>query len=572
MIAFLPTIIIHGAKAIQGGGKVRPNAVRAVPRSWRRRAAVRREQERRRALKAAAAKFRDENEEQTEAARQWYQASARSGLRLFQFEKYAIDTFELPSLLGRWKDGRVNPLVSTFDVVNSLVHAALFRTRSINALEGELKDENFQRILGFTPTPGEKIFTAEPVTATLDTLDLEHAEKSILDVFWKAERNKVFRQGWFGGRRIAAIDGWESHCSYLRHCNTCLTREIEFGQKREDGTRATRTQYYHRYVVAFLVGPSTEVVLGLVPLRTRQQRIEAGEKDAERDEGEETAARRLLDKLHTEYGTFIDMFLLDGLYADGPTFTKIVNDLNYSAIVILKNPAHQPLKYAEGIFAAMDGPTEVVVEDEHGEKIEFWDIDNVTAMPNYDGPVRVIKAVVHKNEPTAQPHEVKSRQQRRREKREQDKSERKALAAQSLSISTSQAPAATNDKPEPQTQSPTSTWSFALIGDKARKLPRKIAHRAIRGRWHIEDTLFHQWVTHWNLGHVYRHTPNALMAILLIWTLVFNLLQIFLYHHLRRLRVPKDHSDTIRDMVEKMKRQMAILTEPVPWFRLLDSS
>lgn len=36
-----------------------------------------------------------------------------------------------------------------------------------------------------------------------------------------------------------------------------------------------------------------------------------------------------------------------------------------------------------------------------------------------------------------------------------------------------------------------------------------------RSKWHLENTGFGQWVKYWNLGRVYRRTPNAIMAILL---------------------------------------------------------
>jgi hypothetical protein len=90
-----------------------------------------------------------------------------------------------------------------------------------------------------------------------------------------------------------------------------------------------------------------------------------------------------------------------------------------------------------------------------------------------------------------------------------------------------------------------STWCFAIIGQRARQLARQTALRIIRARWHIENTAFHQWICYWNLGHVFRHTQNALMAILLLWTLAFNLLQLFIYRRLGRSRRPKDPTDTI---------------------------
>ena len=66
-----------------------------------------------------------------------------------------------------------------------------------------------------------------------------------------------------------------------------------------------------------------------------------------------------------------------------------------------------------------------------------------------------------------------------------------------------------------------------------------------------------------------RHAQNALMAILRLWILAFNLLQLFLYRRLGRCRRPKDPTDTIRHIVEVMLREMATLPAPVPWATLL---
>ena len=70
-----------------------------------------------------------------------------------------------------------------------------------------------------------------------------------------------------------------------------------------------------------------------------------------------------------------------------------------------------------------------------------------------------------------------------------------------------------------------------------------------------------------------RHTQNALLAVLLLWTLAFNLLQLFIYRRLGRCRRPKDPIDTIRHIVEVMLRDVATLPAPIPWATfLLDTS
>lgn len=62
------------------------------------------------------------------------------------------------------------------------------------------------------------------------------------------------------------------------------------------------------------------------------------------------------------------------------------------------------------------------------------------------------------------------------------------------------------------------------------------------------------------------------MAVLLLWTLAFNLLQLFVFRRLGRCRRPKDPTDTIRNIVEVMLRDLATLSEPIPWTALLNTS
>ncbi len=151
--------------------------------------------------------------------------------------------------------------------------------------------------------------------------------------------------------------------------------------------------------------------------------------------------------------------------------------------------------------------------------MEFWDVDEIETLNSYKGKVRAVRALV--------------------------------------------------TKPD---QDPT-TWCFAIIGQRARQLGRRTALQIMRSRWHIENTAFNQWIRYWNLGHVFRHTQNALSAVLLLWTLAFNLLQMFVYRRLGRRRRPKDSTDTIRHIVEVMLRDMATLPKPIPWATfLLDTS
>jgi hypothetical protein len=429
--------------------------------------------------------------------------------KLHQFEKYACNVFGLPDLLASLVDTRRRPKIPTFDVVNSLFHAAVLRIPSINALEGDLKDSDFQKLIGRPPTPEVKAFSADVVANVLDKLELDGIRNVIEDVIGKAERNKTFRDG-YGSLRCVAIDGWEPFSSYDRHCPNCLVRKVKV--KRKGGENEEVEQYYHRYVVAMLLGPVLDVVLGIEPV-LNEEALRDREADHEGHEGELTAGRRLIDNLHETYGGFIDAFVGDALYACGPVMTQLEN-YGYGGFLVLKKEKNEPFKEARNLWE-IEGPCEKCEDPERKEQVEFWDVDGIETLETYKGKVRAIRAVV--------------------------------------------------TKPE---EDPT-TWCFAIIGQRARQLSRPTALRIIRARWHIENTAFDQWVQYWNLSHVFRHTDNALGAVLLLWTLAFDLLQLFIYRRLGRSRRPKDPTDTIRHLVEVMLREVALLPEPIPWATLL---
>jgi len=429
--------------------------------------------------------------------------------KLHQFEKYVSNVFGLPDLLASLVDTRRAPKIPTFDVVNSLFHTAVLRIPSLNALEGDLKTEDFQKLIGRQPTP-RKAFSAEVVANVLDKLQLEGIGNANEDLIHQAERNKAFRDD-YGSLRCVAIDGWEPISSYKRHCPHCLIRKVK--KKGADGETEIVEQYYHSYVVALLLGPVIDVVLGIEPVRS-EEALRDTDPDHEGHEGELTAGRRLIDRLHETYGGFIDAIVGDALYANGPVMTQLTH-YGYGGFLVLKKEKDEPFKEALQLWE-IQGRCQSGDDAERKEHVEFWDVDEIETLDTYPGKIRAIRAEVTK----------------------------------------------------PDQQKPT-TWCFAIIGPRARQISRQTALQITRARWHIENTAFHQWLAHWNLGHVFRHGQNALSAILLLWTFAFNLLQFFVYRRLGRSRRPTDPADTIRHIVEVMLREVATLPAPIPWATLL---
>jgi hypothetical protein len=464
----------------------------------------------------SGAKYKGCCREQDEVLRREQRAAAlpewieKSRGKLQQFEKYASNVFDLPGLLASLRDQRRRPKISTFDVANSLLHTAVLRIPSLNALEGDLKKSDFQMLIGREPMPEVKAFSAEVVSNVLDKFKLDSIRNTIEEVIHKAERNKAFRDG-YGPLRCVAIDGWEPFSSYQRHCPHCLVRLVEV--KQADGKVQKVEQYYHRYVVALLLGPVLDVVLGIESVRN-EEALRDSDADHKGHEGELAAGRRLIQWLHQTYGGFIDAIVADALYAVGPVMTEVTN-YGYGAFLVLKKENNEPFKEALKLWE-MEGSCESCEDRDRQEQVQFWDVDNLETLDSYPGQVRAIRAVVTK------PNQEKPR-----------------------------------------------TWCFAIVGERARRVSRSLALRIIRARWHIENTCFHQWTQYWNLSHIFRHTPKALSAILLLWALAFNLLQLFIYRRLGRSRRPKDPTDTIRNLVEVMLREVGTLSAPIPWATLL---
>ena len=264
--------------------------------------------------------------------------------------------------------------------------------------------------------------------------------------------------------------------------------------------------------MALLLGPDLDVVLGIEPV-LNEEALRDIDPAQEGHEGELTAGRRLIQWLHQTYGGFIDAIVADALYAVGPVMTE-VTEFGYGAFLVLKKENQEPFKEALKLWE-MEGPCESCEDQERKEQVQFGDADDIDTLDTFKGKIRAVRAVVTKAD--------------------QEKH----------------------------------TWCFAVVGERARQVSRPLALRIIRARWHIENTCFHQWTRYWNLSHIFRHTSKALSAVLLLWILAFNLLQLFIYRRLGRSRRPKDPTDTIRNLVEVMLREVGTLPAPIPWTALL---
>jgi len=91
-----------------------------------------------------------------------------------------------------------------------------------------------------------------------------------------------------------------------------------------------------------------------------------------------TAARRLIDSLHGTYGGFLDAFVLDALYANGPVMTQLTG-YGYGGFIVLKKEKNEPLKDALALWQ-IRGLCEKYKDSDRQEQVESWDVDEIETL------------------------------------------------------------------------------------------------------------------------------------------------------------------------------------------------
>lgn len=402
---------------------------------------------------------------------------------LRQIVAYGRKVFDLGSWLVRVEDTRRKPLTPARLIAAVVFYTGLLRIRSFNALEPRLGERSFLGLVG-AGLHRERLCSVDTVGRSLCRMDLPSVRAVSVAMLAKAERNKVFREGWHGALRYVAIDAWEPFCSRHRHCSECLVRRVKVRAK--DDSVVEVAEYYHRYAVALLIDERFDLVVDIEPLLPKDLRPLSvrGKGSTARfvktslDEGEQTAATRLLKRVHETFG-WIDVVVTDALYANGP-FLTTVESLGMGAVVVARKETDEPLREALHQWADQ-APHRVVEDPKARERVALWDCRDLETLMSYQGKIRCVRgSVTRLSRPEEDP----------------------------------------------------STWCMLVTGPATRLAPERVLAVA-RARWHIENTAFHQWTTRWALAHVFRHHPQALRSLFWLFFAAYNLLTLFQYLHLR---------------------------------------
>ena len=431
------------------------------------------------------------------------------GGRLRQIVVYGRKVYGLGELLGRVMDQRRTPMVPGESVAAAVFYTGLLRIRSFNALEPKLSEKPFLRLLGSREV--DSLCCADTLSRALRVMDLETLRGISVSMLAKAERNKVFREGWHGALRHFALDGWEPFSSRSRHCSQCLERKLRV--KGLCGEITEVVEFYHRYVVAMMIDERFDLALDIEPVLPSDLRpavVKGKNKDRivkpEKDEGELTAATRLVKRVIQTF-PWLDVVVTDALYANGPFLTAVKNHA-LGAVIIARKETDEPLKEALHLWAGQQ-PCKIVEDEPAQERIELWDCPDLETLQTYEGKIRVVRGRVTRLK---------------------------------------------------ELQRPQSTWCMLVVGKATRLAPEKVL-KVARARWHIENTGFHQWTTRWRFGHVFVHDGHGIRALQWLFLAAFNLLTLFLYCQVRSYGRDRanDVTKTISRLVDEMQDDLVLL-------------
>lgn len=248
--------------------------------------------------------------------------------------------------------------------------------------------------------------------------------------------------------------------SKKRCCEACCEREVKVGRKEE---KKTVTEYYHRGVVAHLIGFDLPIILDIEMIRP--------------GEGEIIAAKRLLERSLERYARFFDAVLGDALYWESPLLELCAKHGKH-LLAVLKDNNPALLADAE---ALLEGPP-ILEREEKGRSVKYWDEEGFTT-DAIGEPFRVIRTQetwIHRERVAGQWIETPRR----------------------------------------------SAWFWAATIPQ-HTMPARQLSQAGRQRWRIENTIFNTLGQHWGLDHCFHHDPTAILNFTLILFIAHTLVACF---------------------------------------------
>ena len=424
--------------------------------------------------------------------------------RMRQFAAWAAKTMKLPRMAENTvKDSRRSPRYKGFICFLLILVMLIKRHRSFNGFEDDLHDLPMKKIFhGHDIPPCTQ--TIKDAAKKMDVDRLEGLHQAILK---RAANNKVFNKTLMHGARAFAVDGVEPLASRNISCNGCSTRTFETNEGEV-------TEFFHRFVFLQSIGPSPHLLLGFEPQHSLEQR-KARDAEADKAEGELTAAKPVVDRLRHLFPRLFDLGVGDALYANGPMFSFMrQNGAPLDMIAVLKKKSDEPMADAITVFEKME-PI-YYYDKKRGEHVLMWESDGFDGIETCPYPLRVIKAFNLEGPESLDPDTI--------------------------------------DWEDDEVH----TWWLAT-GISKERLTGPQVFDFLRHRWDEENCAFNQLTQHWNFKHSYLHHEAGTQVMMYAFMIAFNLFQLFLHCCLRNFA---QSSVTAISIVNQIRKDYATITHP----------
>lgn len=407
-----------------------------------------------------------------------------------RFCHYVEKCFHFQHWLPLLHDARKKPQLPSASIFASVFALFACNRTSLNSLEKDLI--HFPaRLRGVVGPRPPSIDTVGRVYALLDSDGLRQI---LALVHHRLKRNKALADG--DDLKIAAVDGHEFFKSRKRCCPQCQQRTLTIQGEEV-------VEYYHQGVVCHLIEHNLPVPLDVELLRP--------------GEGEETAAKRLLERVFANYRRFFDVVCGDALYFDAP-FINFCREQGKHALVVVKGEHRLLLQDAQGLFAQQPGQ----LWQEGRRTVRSWDAEGFTTAAGVKQPLRV----VHTLETVRRRERVAGQWQQKEEQ---------------------------------------SSWYWATTLSQ-RQLSTRRVWQAGHRRWDVENDCFNTLSMHWGLDHCFKHTPVAIVNFVLTLFLVYVLLSCFWQ---RNLKEPlRSRIGTLLGLAEEFRRSLGAEVR-APWYAQL---
>lgn len=379
-------------------------------------------------------------------------------IRLSRLLSYMNKVFSVDKRMDSLTDSRKQCSVRLRTVVTIVLVGFIMQLPSFYQI---FSQSNFRKRMSHLFSKGTKLPKIDCARMALEGIAVGELKAIHVDVVQTIRKNKVLTRGTIDGLVVSAIDGVELFSSDKKCCSECLTRE------RKDGT----IEYFHRSVVCMTIGSDPHVIFGQEFLKPRD--------GSEKDEGELTGAKRLVENLYEAHKHFADVIVGDALYLNAP-FINTVLSKRIDVVIRAKDESRIILQDALGLVRKREADTRFAVKN---REVEVWDESGL---------------------------EMTGVKQRLR-----------FLQFRETTI------------PKTGKRVERTIWAFTSLAQ-----PAQTIYTIMVKRWDIENNGFHQLKTYYHADHCYDH--GAVEAIFMLNILAFNLREMYLFRRIKDFRERKE--------------------------------